>query len=158
MVAGTWSNYWNEDVVKKVKTSSSDPSRMTVLLTGRRYYPFHTLIESMLASRGLQFDLIGLRPDPITDGPDHPKGIMFNDEPDVFETTMDFKTSFIVNMLNSIPSLKEITMWDDRKSHICVFKIYLQDMVEKGIIENGQIVCVKPSRPKYNATWGQSQK
>lgn len=153
MVAGTWSNYWNEDVVQKVKESSADPLRMTVLLTGRRYYPFHTLIESMLASRGLQFDLIGLRPDPITDGPDHPTGLMFNDEPDVFDTTMDFKTSFIVNTLNSIPSLKEIVMWDDRKSHICVFKLYLEDMVEKGIIEKGHIVCVKPSKPKYNPTW-----
>lgn len=150
---GTWSNCWNEKVVKEVRKSSADPTRMTVLLTGRRYHPFHTIIERMLASKGLEFDLVGLRPDPVTDGPDHPNGLMFNDEPDVFNTTMDFKTSFIVHMLHSIPSLRNVVMWDDRRSHICLFQTYLQEMMKKGIIDKGHVECVAPLRPRYNPEW-----
>ncbi|KAI9476199.1 MAG: hypothetical protein EXX96DRAFT_291454 [Benjaminiella poitrasii] len=151
-----WSKFWNEDIVKEVQKSMTDPNRMTVLLTGRRYHPFHTLMDDILSSKGLHFDLIGLRPDPESDKPDRPKGLMFNDQlQNVFVTTMEFKTSFIVNILNSVPSLKDIVMWDDRHSHICVFEEYMKQLVANKIVREGRVVCVKGCRPKYNPEWEQ---
>ncbi|KAI8879568.1 hypothetical protein K501DRAFT_287311 [Backusella circina FSU 941] len=148
-----YSTFWNESVVESALTSCHDPNTMTVLLTGRRYYPFHDRMDQILRSRGLQFDLIGLRPDPDSDAPDHPKGLMFNEEPDIFATTMDFKTSFIIHTLHSHPMIEEVVMWDDRSSHICHFKPYLDDMVQRKVIKRGHLVCVKALRPKYNPTW-----
>jgi hypothetical protein len=148
-----YSHFWNESVVESALSSCHDPNIMTVLLTGRRYYPFHDKMDQILRSKGLEFDVIGLRPDPDSDGPDHPTGLMFNKEPDIFETTMDFKTSFIVHLLHSHPTLEEIVMWDDRSSHICHFKPYLDDMVKRNVIKKGHLVCVKALRPKYNPKW-----
>lgn len=148
-----WCRYWNEDIVAQVKESMSDPSHLTVLLTGRRYHPFHALMDDILASKGLVFDIIGLRPDPESSAPDHPVGLMFNHEPNVFETTMHFKTSFIVNILHNYPSLTDIVMWDDRQSHICVFREYLVKLKDLGLVKRGEMVCVIPARPKYNPEW-----
>lgn len=148
-----WCRYWNEDIVTQVKQSMADPSHLTVLLTGRRYHPFHALMDDILASKGLVFDIVGLRPDPESDAPDYPNGLMFNHEPNVFETTMHFKTSFIVSILHNFPSLTDIVMWDDRQSHICVFKEYLIKMRDLGLVKRGEMVCVIPARPKYNPEW-----
>lgn len=149
----SWDGYWNEDVLNQVRESYADPTHLTVLLTGRRYHPFHALIEAMLVSKELTFDLVGLRPDPESDGSDHPCRLRFNYEPNVFTTTMEFKTSFIVNMLSSVPSLQNVVMWDDRPSHIRVFKTYLADMAQLNIIKKGHIFPIKPAKPKYNPEW-----
>ncbi|CAO3608212.1 unnamed protein product [Mucor hiemalis] len=143
--------YWNEDVVNQVRLSSKDPTRLTVLLTGRRYYPFHALIDRMLASKGLVFDIIGLRPDPEHE--EEKNALGFNYQQSVFETTMEFKMSFIVFMLTTIPTLTEIIMWDDRISHISIFQTYLRKLESAQLIHRGELVCVKAERPKYNPTW-----
>ncbi|KAI8643183.1 hypothetical protein BD408DRAFT_442882 [Parasitella parasitica] len=148
-----WGRYWNEDVVAQVKESMANPSHLTVLLTGRRYHPFHALIDDILASKELEFDIVGLRPDPESNKLDSSSGLMFNHEPNVFETTLHFKTSFIVNILDNFPSLTDIVMWDDRQSHICVFKEYLVRMKALGLIKTGKLVCVAPASPKYNPEW-----
>ncbi|GAN03354.1 hypothetical protein MAM1_0039c02807 [Mucor ambiguus] len=150
-----WCRFWNEDIVARVKESMADPAHLTVLLTGRRCHPFHALMDDILASKGLAFDIVGLRPDPESDAPDNPVGLMFNHEPNVFETTMHFKTSFIVNILHNYSSLTDIVMWDDRQSHICVFKEHLAKMKEIGLVKRGEMVCVVPARPKYNPEWEQ---
>ncbi|KAK4509720.1 uncharacterized protein ATC70_007022 [Mucor velutinosus] len=148
-----WCSFWNEDIVTQVRASMADPSHLTVLLTGRRYHPFHALMDNMLASKGLAFDIVGLRPDPESDAPDHPTGLRFNHEPNVFETTMHFKTSFIVNILHNYPSLTDIVMWDDRRSHIRIFKEYLNKLKELGFVKRGEMMSVVPARPKYNPEW-----
>ncbi|KAL9542249.1 hypothetical protein MBANPS3_008708 [Mucor bainieri] len=148
-----WCRFWNEDIVAQVRESMANPSHLTVLLTGRRYHPFHALMDNILASKGLAFDIVGLRPDPESDAPDHPAGLMFNHEPNVFETTMHFKTSFIVNILHSYPSVTDVVMWDDRQSHIGAFKEYLAKMKELGLVKRGEMVCVVAARPKYNPEW-----
>ncbi|CEP11644.1 hypothetical protein [Parasitella parasitica] len=148
-----WCRYWNEDVVAQVKESMVDPSHLTALLTGRRYHPFHELIDNILASKELEFDIVGLRPDPESSEPKTLNALMFNHEPNVFETNMHFNTSFIVNILDNIPSITSIIMWDDRQSHVCVFKEYLAGMKEKILIKDGKIICVVTARPKYNPEW-----
>ncbi|KAG2235635.1 hypothetical protein INT48_008511 [Thamnidium elegans] len=146
-----WKGFWNEDIVSQVKQSMLDPTHLTVLLTGRRYHPFNQLIESMLAAKGLQFDVVGLRPDPAQVF-EHNQ-FMFNFEPNVFSTTMEFKTCFLVHMLQNVPTLKNIVMWDDRVSHIGAFRNYLKMMVSQKIIETGNIISVPAAKPKYNPVW-----
>lgn len=146
-----WKGFWNEDIVSQVKQSMLDPTHMTVLLTGRRYHPFHQLIESMLATKGLQFDVVGLRPDPAQVFEQNQ--FMFNFEPNVFATTMEFKTCFLVHLLQNVPTLKNIVMWDDRTSHISAFRNYLKMMVCQNIIETGNIISVPAAKPKYNPVW-----
>lgn len=147
--------YWNEDVVDQVRRSSRDPTRLTVLLTGRRYHPFHALIARMLASKELEFDIVGLRPDPEEEHDDEEEEniLGFNYKPSVFETTMEFKMSFIVHLLAKIPTLTEIMMWDDRISHISIFQTYLKKLESAQLIHRGELVCVKGERPKYNPAW-----
>ncbi|KAI9253670.1 hypothetical protein EDC94DRAFT_546394 [Helicostylum pulchrum] len=146
-----WKGFWNEDIVSQVKQSMLDPTHMTVLLTGRRYHPFHQLIESVLAAKGLRFDVVGLRPDPAQVFEQNQ--FMFNFEPNVFATTMEFKTCFLVQMLQNVPTLKNIVMWDDRTAHIGAFRNYLKMMVCQKIIETGNIISVPAAKPKYNPVW-----
>lgn len=146
-----WKGFWNEDIVSQVKLSMSNPTHLTVLLTGRRYHPFHSLIESILASKGLHFDILGLRPDPDQVQPQNQ--FMFNFEPNVFSSTMEFKTCFLVHLLEVVPSLNNVVMWDDRASHRVAFQKYLDTMVAQKIIQNGQLICVLPAKPRYNPTW-----
>ncbi|KAI9354039.1 hypothetical protein BD770DRAFT_392961 [Pilaira anomala] len=146
-----WKGFWNEDIVSQVKLSMSNPTHLTVLLTGRRYHPFHSLIERILASKGLQFDILGLRPDPAQ--VQQQNQFMFNFEPNVFSSTMEFKTCFLVHLLEVVPSLNNVVMWDDRVSHRVAFQEYLDTMVAQKIIQHGQLIWVPPAKPKYNSTW-----
>ncbi|KAI8992032.1 hypothetical protein BDF20DRAFT_909722 [Mycotypha africana] len=153
-----YSHFWNEDIVKEVERSFEDPDCMTVLLTGRRYHPFHKLIKEILASRGLdKFDVVGLRPDPIDitphSNPIIADGLRYNFEPNVFKNTMSFKSAFIINLLKAVPSLKNITMWDDRTKHVDEFRAYLKQLTLEGLIEKGLIVYVSPVKPKYHPNW-----
>ncbi|RUS32225.1 hypothetical protein BC938DRAFT_476001 [Jimgerdemannia flammicorona] len=115
-----WEGWWKKETVACIRKSMSDPNTMTVLLTGRRYHPFHELIPEILASKGLDFDLIGLRPDPVTPG-----GV------DVFQTSLEFKLSFLTNLLRSFPTLREVHMWEDRTRHAKKFDEFLRAWGQK---------------------------
>ncbi|KAL0095527.1 hypothetical protein F4703DRAFT_1729270, partial [Phycomyces blakesleeanus] len=147
-----WDGYWNEDVVSEARKAIADPNSLTVMLTGRRYHPFYSIVYPILKSKGLFFDAIGLRPDPEDKEPDN-SGLMYNVMPNVFQTTMSFKSSFIVNLLANVPSLQNIIMWDDRAAHIIAFSKYLEDMTKEDIIVGGEMIPVKAVRPKYNPEW-----
>ncbi|CAO3649894.1 unnamed protein product [Cunninghamella blakesleeana] len=179
-----WKGFWNEDIVEKARISLADPSIMTVLLTGRRKVPFNTLISRMVASKQLDFDLLGLRPDPTQE--DHDQHIQltssesalsfFMDHPhqksyhhkkkkktsqscivygahSIFQDTMDFKTSFILNLLHNVPSIKKITMWDDRLPHVKKFQEYLQELIHLKTILESKVHYVPGIRPKYDPQW-----
>ncbi|KAI7869759.1 hypothetical protein BDF14DRAFT_1780517 [Spinellus fusiger] len=146
-----WEGFWNENIVAEARIAIQDPNVMAVLLTGRRLHPFYRIIHPILESKGLFFDLIGLRPDPEQAPPEHV--LLYNGISNVFESTIHFKSSFIINLLASVPSLTHITMWDDRLSHVRVFKNYIDQLVQLGTLVKGEIIHVKAVRPKYNPTW-----
>ncbi|KAI8370399.1 uncharacterized protein BYT42DRAFT_582251 [Radiomyces spectabilis] len=145
-----WANFWNESVVESARKAIQDPNKLVVVLTGRRYHPFHHLIDAMLKAKGLQFDIIGLRPDPESDDADE---LGFNTQPNVFDTTMEFKSLFLINMLANVPSLENVIMWDDRVSHVRWFRNYMKTMVAEGLIKHGQMIDVHAVRPRYNPKW-----
>ncbi|KAI8371578.1 uncharacterized protein BYT42DRAFT_537361 [Radiomyces spectabilis] len=151
-----WKGYWNEDIVAQARQAISDEDTMAIVLTGRRYHPFHRVVPAMLSSKSLHFDLIGLRPDPETEAETVWMGkggnVIYNPQ-SVFASTMDFKTSFIVNLLDNVPSLRSVTMWDDRRHHVDKFRYYLDHLCKKSLIEKGEVIYVPALRPKYNPAW-----
>ncbi|SAL99595.1 hypothetical protein [Absidia glauca] len=153
-----WAHYWNEEVVARARESLQDPMVMTVVLTGRRTVPFLPLISRMLASKGLDFDLVGLRPDPTQESHDDHVN---NNTPhrtygasSVFKNTLDFKTSFILNLLHNIPSLSKVNMWDDRMGHVKKFQDFLHRLTRtKQLASGSNVYHVKPILPRYRPLW-----
>ncbi|KAG2234636.1 hypothetical protein INT48_003444 [Thamnidium elegans] len=154
-----WEGYWNEKIVQDARDCIADTNTMTVVLTGRRFHPFHQLIPDMLESKGLQFDLIGLRPDPESvsdnqwEATRNKTQLSYNITGSVFQSTMHFKTCFILNLLHNIPSLDNVVMWDDRYHHVKRFKEYLDTVKESGTISEGKVIYVPGIRPEYNPEW-----
>lgn len=156
-----WEGYWNEAIVTKAKSCIKDPNIMTVVLTGRRYHPFHHLIPLMLSAKGLVFDVIGLRPDPEHVSKDYHWKIdygqvCYNLSPSVFDSTIHFKSCFILNLLHNIPSIENVTMWDDRLPHVRRFEDYLSTLAQLHTIKKGHVVYVPGIRPRYNPAWEKS--
>ncbi|KAI8344459.1 hypothetical protein BC941DRAFT_408686 [Chlamydoabsidia padenii] len=155
-----WANYWNEDIVAKARQSLQDPTIMTVVLTGRRAIPFYPMISRMLTSKQLDFDLLGLRPDPTqecyNDHVKNNKTTTTYGASSVFVNTLDFKTCFILNLLHNIPSLKQVNMWDDRLNHVKRFEDFLCQLTHQGLLTPGSSVeHVKPVLPRYRPLWEQ---
>ncbi|ORZ00870.1 hypothetical protein BCR43DRAFT_521819 [Syncephalastrum racemosum] len=150
-----WQGFWNEDVVERARRSLADENTLTVVLTGRRYHPFHKVIPSMLKAKDLGFDMVCLRPDPeladlVTKNYADDR-ILYNVQPSVFSTTMDFKTSFMEHMFRKVPSLTSVEMWDDRLPHVEKFRKYFA-----GHRLHSRINYVPAVRPRYNPAWERS--
>ncbi|KAL0076676.1 hypothetical protein J3Q64DRAFT_1770964 [Phycomyces blakesleeanus] len=153
-----WEGFWNENIVSNARKAISDPLTMTVVLTGRRFHPFNKVVLPMLESKGLQFDLVGLRPDPIRPDTgaivDPLRGeLVFNCQPSIFTSTMSFKLAFLRNIFSRVPSLCSITMFDDRIGHVKKFSAFVKQLKDERIIKNGNVVYIKGIRPKYNPEW-----
>lgn len=153
-----WQGFWNEKIVKDAKSCINDPDTLTIVLTGRRHHPFHQLIPAMLESKGLKFDLLGLRPDPESVSDIHWEAnshneVSYNLTDSVFKSTMHFKTCFILNILHNVPSIKNVVMWDDRFHHVKRFREYLGLVKQAGTIDQGSVIYVPGIRPKYNPNW-----
>lgn len=116
---------------------------MTVLLTGRRYHPFHAIVPEILSTKGLQFDLLGLRPDPeVPDG-----------APDVFRSTLEFKLAFLTNLLLTFPTLREVRMWEDRAPHVEKFEGFLMLWKEEGRLARVEVHYVTAATNKMEEEW-----
>jgi|SRR5579859_5772973 len=104
-----WEGFWNEELVTSM-TTTNDSERLTVLLTGR-HSDFLELISSMLKSKGLTFDLVFLKP--------KVEGLR----------TLPFKLDILTEVLRDNPTIEEIEIYEDRKSHAQGFQNYFQERV-----------------------------
>ncbi|KAI9272762.1 hypothetical protein BDA99DRAFT_477022 [Phascolomyces articulosus] len=136
-----WREFWNPHILQQARASIKDPNVLTVVLTGRRVHPFHQVLPRMLQAQGLQFDMVCMRPDPEIEN-----------DPSVFLSTMDFKQAFILNMLDRVPSLEHIVMWDDRLHHVKRFRTKQQQR----LIKYFKVNYVHAVRPRYNPEWEKS--
>ncbi|KAI8875166.1 hypothetical protein K501DRAFT_206420 [Backusella circina FSU 941] len=156
--ANGWEGFWNESVVASARKDIADPNTMTIVLTGRRYHPFHKIVPIMLRSKNLDFDLVGLRPDPESISEHHWEvtqdgRLIYDLAGSVFISTMHFKTCFILYLLHSIPSLAHVVMWDDRIHHVRRFEEYLKILQGKHIIKSERVVFIQGVRPNFNPKW-----
>jgi hypothetical protein len=152
LIESAWDGWWNEDVVAEARRAIQDPQVLTVLLTGRRIHPFASLIKQMLSTKNLVFDVLGLRPDPASAPADN-NALGFNEIPDTFSTTMDFKACFILHLRSKVTSLQEVVMWDDRPSHLPVLKRFVAGLTKDGYFLHGSVESVIAVRPRYNPEW-----
>ena len=82
---------------------------VTVLLTGRSESNFASVIQRMVDSKGLDFDLICLKPEAGPNG-------------EGFAHTMAFKTTFFKDLILTYAQAEEILVYEDRpKQSVVIF-------------------------------------
>jgi HAD domain family 1 in Swiss Army Knife RNA repair proteins len=106
-----WKGFWNEKLVALSRQMLKDPSILTVLLTGRST-AYIDLINRMLDSKQLRYDLVALKPKKA-------RGVN--------NSTLKFKYAFIDDILKLGPSIDQVDIYEDRAYHRDAFEIYLQN-------------------------------
>ncbi|GAP85171.2 putative tat pathway signal sequence protein [Rosellinia necatrix] len=107
-----WAGWWNEKIVELVQLSMKQKDALCVLLTGRSERGFTDLIKRIVTSRGLEFDMMGLKPEV---GPNSER----------FGSTMLFKQAFLVAMMETYKHAQEIRIYEDRPKHTAGFRDFL---------------------------------
>jgi hypothetical protein len=96
--------WWNQQLVKRVRDSMASESAITVLLTGRTEL-YRENIQTLINHLNLAFDVVGLK-----------------DPPEM--KTMEFKKEFINGLVEKYKPRK-INMWEDRPNHLEEFSRFL---------------------------------
>jgi hypothetical protein len=109
-----WEGWWNERIVELVHLSMQQKDAVSILLTGRSEAAFGELIKKMVASKGLDFDLISLKP---AVGPNNQR----------FNSTMHFKQVFLESLMETYRGAEEIRVYEDRVKHTKVFREFFTD-------------------------------
>ncbi len=99
----------------------SDPNTLVISLTGRRP-KLSAEVEVILDANGYKFD-----------------EYLYNYGSD----TVSNKLEQMGKILSDIPSIKTISLWDDRVEHISTFKQWGDDLVDNGRLESFNLVHVK---------------
>ncbi|KAI0538587.1 hypothetical protein GGR58DRAFT_501096 [Xylaria digitata] len=113
-----WKGWWNEKIVELVRLSMKQKDALCVLLTGRSERGFSNLIKRIVTSKGLEFDMIGLKPEV---GPNSER----------FKSTMLFKQAFLKATMETYKHTQEIRIYEDRPNHVIGFKEFLDDYNER---------------------------
>ncbi|KAI1102153.1 hypothetical protein F4804DRAFT_334593 [Jackrogersella minutella] len=119
-----WDGWWNEKIVDLVRLSMRQNDALCVLLTGRSEQGFSQLIKRIVNSKGLEFDMIGLKP---AVGPNSER----------FQSTMDFKQIFLRSILSTYTEAKEMRIYEDRPRHVEGFRNFLDD-INRQRVHDGQ--------------------
>ncbi|KJR80029.1 uncharacterized protein SPSK_00472 [Sporothrix schenckii 1099-18] len=113
-----WQGWWNEQVVELVRLSMKQPDALCVLLTGRSERGFGDLVQRMVNSKKLVFDMIALKP---AVGPNNER----------FSSTMQFKQAFLEAVMETYAAATEIRIYEDRPRHVEGFREFLVQYNEK---------------------------
>ncbi|KAJ2992134.1 hypothetical protein NUW58_g2268 [Xylaria curta] len=113
-----WNGWWNEKIVELVRLSMKQKDALCVLLTGRSERGFSDLIKRIITSKGLEFDLVGLKPDV---GPNNER----------FSSTMLFKQAFLKAVIETYKQAVEIRIYEDRPKHVAGFREFLDGYNEE---------------------------
>jgi uncharacterized membrane protein YgcG len=109
-----WEGWWNEKIVELVHLSIKQPDALCVLLTGRSEHGFGELVKRMVASKGLEFDMVSLKP----------KVSPTNQR---FSSTMQFKQLFLTALVETYTKANEIKVYEDRPKHTKVFREFFAE-------------------------------
>ncbi|KAF2155315.1 hypothetical protein K461DRAFT_292186 [Myriangium duriaei CBS 260.36] len=131
-----WEGWWQEDVVASARKSIATPGHLTVLMTGRSQANFSELITRIVKAKGLQFDMVVLKPE-IT-----PTG-------EKVTATAKFKTMFFQDAMTAYPRATRLTIYEDRAKQANEFAKYLDEW--NVILRAGQQQGEQPaSRPAFD--------
>ncbi|ETS73456.1 hypothetical protein PFICI_14402 [Pestalotiopsis fici W106-1] len=120
-----WDGWWNEKVVELVKLSMEQKDALAVMLTGRSERGFSDLLKRIVASKGLDFDMIGLKP---AVGPGNER----------FSSTMHFKQIFLESLMETYKHAAEIRVYEDRVKHVSGFRNFFSDYNKRQESYGGQ--------------------
>jgi hypothetical protein len=110
-----WQGCWNETIVELVGLSIQAKEVLTVMLTGRGETNFADLINRICNSKGLDFDLVVLKPEVGPSG-QH------------FEHTIGFKQEFLKELVCTYKNSEEIKIYEDRPKHVKGFREYFEKL------------------------------
>lgn len=109
-----WEGWWNEKVADLVKLSTKQPDALCVLLTGRSEHGFGELIKKMVTSKGLEFDMVSLKP-------------RVSPSSQSFQNTMHFKQLFFEALMETYQEASEIKVYEDRPRHTKGFRDFFAE-------------------------------
>ncbi|KAH8687468.1 hypothetical protein BGZ60DRAFT_475538 [Tricladium varicosporioides] len=109
-----WEGWWNERIVELIELSMQQKDALAILLTGRGQDNFAGLVKKMVASKGLDFDLVTLKP---KSGPSNER----------FSNTMNFKQTFLESLMETYKYADEIRVYEDRLRHVKGFRDYFTE-------------------------------
>jgi len=104
-------------VISDYRKSASDPSALTIMLTGR-IPSVGKYVKAILDAKGLKFD-----------------DYLYN----TGGATEDNKIKHMEMILKYNPNIREVTQWDDRDPHIPIFQAWGDEMIEKGFLDKFHI-------------------
>ncbi|KAL9101933.1 MAG: hypothetical protein Q9163_002871 [Psora crenata] len=112
-----WDGWWNEYIkkVELVKLSAEQNDALTVLLTGRGERNFSDLIQRMVASKKLEFDMICLKPEV---GPKNQR----------FSSTLQYKQALLQDLVYTYFEADEIKVYEDRPRQIRGFREFFSNL------------------------------
>jgi len=117
-----WSGWWNEQIATLCELSMQQKDAFSILLTGRGEGKFADLIKRMVNSRGLNFDMICLKPQVS------PNNRRIKD-------TMSFKQELLKEVMYTYNQADEIRIYEDRPPHVMEFRRWLQ-VFNEGLMAN----------------------
>ena len=113
-----WEGWWNDRIVELVRLSVKQKDALCVLLTGRSESGFGDLIRRIVASKGLEFDMMSLKP---AVGPNNQR----------FASTMIFKQMFLEALMETYKEAMEIRIYEDRPKHVKGFRDFMTEYNKK---------------------------
>ncbi|KAL2072230.1 hypothetical protein VTL71DRAFT_11573 [Oculimacula yallundae] len=109
-----WEGWWNEKIVELIQLSMQQKDAVAILLTGRSEHGFAELVKKMVKAKGLDFDIISLKP---AAGPNSQR----------FSSTMNFKQVFLESLMETYKGAEEIRVYEDRVKHTKGFRDFFSD-------------------------------
>lgn len=109
-----WEGWWNEKIVELVRLSMKQPDALCVLLTGRSEQGFGDLVRRIVESKGLEFDMVSLKP----------KVSPTNQR---FSSTMHFKQLFLNALMETYRNAEELRIYEDRPKHTKGFRDFFEE-------------------------------
>ncbi|RKP00788.1 hypothetical protein CXG81DRAFT_26532 [Caulochytrium protostelioides] len=130
-------SWWIDHVADAARAALAQPAAtrpLVVMMTGRRRDRFADRIRTLCEQAGLAFDLYIFR-----EGQDAQR-------PGYIANTLLFKCAVLTRILAALPSLRHITMWDDRLFHVNEFTAFLGQLQAQGRLD-GYEVCFVDDEP-----------
>ena len=99
-------DWWNNEVVDRARTACENDNNLVILLSARPEGPFRRRIETLVSQAGLQFAGVYLH-----------KGEM---------SAEDFKMGVMGKLLEDNPSIRGVSIWEDRENHLQKFADWVE--------------------------------
>ncbi|KAK0851461.1 hypothetical protein LTR03_003972 [Friedmanniomyces endolithicus] len=110
-----WAGCWNEKIVDLVRLSMAEEDAVSILLTARSESGFTDLINRMVVAKGLDFDMVCLKPRVSPSGK-------------LFANTLAYKQALLQDIVHTYREADELRMYEDRPKHTKAFRDFFEDL------------------------------